>query len=192
VTLAAHLDAMKSDPVLERDGDAYPRLDPLALLRHLGRIPGVTVWTHWSGVIQTLEAPDPLHVAFLEPRDAFCRYRLMGPDGEWRPGHGHIELRRIEKICVEIHPDDCMPAAYVVTFHGLRMPAHLLTVGLPVWYDPRDKARPVFNDDALAIFRFLRERLGTGVLRLGGRWYAADADLHGLATQRYEQVFKGA
>ncbi|MBZ0253362.1 MAG: hypothetical protein K8I02_08490 [Candidatus Methylomirabilis sp.] len=192
MTLRARLDAMKAEPAFEREGDVFPRFDPLALLQHLGRVEGVVFWTHASGVSQTLEAPAPLHIEVMPPRDDSYRYQLARPDGSWLPGHGHIRFAAIEKIEVEIHPDNCMPAAYVVTLHGLRRPAHLLTVGLPVWYDPNRKDRAALNEDALAIYRFLRERLAPGVVRVGGAWRSAAADLHPLALERYERSFRGA
>ncbi|MCA9773172.1 MAG: hypothetical protein KC466_12240 [Myxococcales bacterium] len=189
---AGVLGALKSDPILAREGDRYRHFDPLALLQHLGHVEGVVLWTHHSGVIHTLEAPEPCRFEVLAPRDDFCRYQLVAADGTWLPGHGHIRHKRIEKVVVEIHPDDCMPAAYAVVFQSLREPATLLTVGLPVWYDPNHKDRARLNEDALALYRFLRERLGTGVLRLGGAWYGADADLHSLAEERYRAVFEPA
>ena len=189
---AAVLDAMRTDEMFARDGDLFPKLDPLALLRHLGRIEGVVFWTHHSGVIHTLEAPAPYSFEVLPPRDHFCRYQLVDVDGAWLPGHGHLQWKRIEKISVEIHPDDCMPAAYVVTLQSLREPATLLTVGLPVWYDPNHKDRATLDEDALTIYRWLRECLGTGVLRVGGQWFSAEADLHDLAMERFQAVFEPA
>lgn len=192
MTPAEALAALAEDKGLRREGERFPDFDPLALLRFLGRVEGVVLWTHHSGVIHTLEAPAPRRFEVLAPRDDFCRYQLVDADGAWLPGHGHIRHRRIEKVSVEIHPDDCMPAAYVVAFQSLREPATLLTVGLPVWYDPNHKQRAVLDEGALALFRALRDRLGTGVLRLGGRWYAAEADLHGLAVERFRAVFEPA
>lgn len=190
MTLAARLDAMKAEPAFRREGDRFPDFDPLVLLQHLGRVEGVVFWTHAGGVTQVLEAPAPLHIEVFAPRDDSYRYQLVNPDGSWLPGHGHVVWRAIEKIEVEIHPDNCMPAAYVATFHALRRPAHLLTVGLPVWYNPNHKDRAALDENALAIYRFLRERFAPGILRLGGAWRSAAADLHPLALERYERSFR--